>query len=101
MSYWESYWAAEDVPRGPLRCEADGPRNPPAHRRRRSFSGNGYAKPLLRAMTAFQFRHDETERVVTEPDVRNDDVIHVFERAASNPVREIAMDEKGRPADGV
>jgi len=55
---------------------------------------NGYAVPLLRAMTAFQFRHPETDRVVAEPDVRNERVIGVFERCGFEPHREIAMDEK-------
>lgn len=93
MSYWERYWAADDVIADYYDADpADQGIHlligPP------EYLGEGYAEPLLRAMTAFQFRHPETRRVVTEPDVRNDVVIHVFEACGFEPVREISMDEK-------
>ena len=93
MSYWERYWAADD----PLADHYDAAPTdqgihlligPP------EYLGRGYARPLLRAMTAFQFAHPETDRVVTEPDVRNERVIHVFEQCGFEPRREVAMDEK-------
>ena len=93
MSYWESYWAAEDD----LAEQFDAR---PADRGIHlligvpEFLGHGYAKPLLRAMTAFQFRHDETDRIVTEPDVRNERVVHVFEECGFEPRRELSLDEK-------
>lgn len=93
MSYFESYWAADDVLAD--HCDPD-----PADRGVHlligppEFLGHGYAAPLLRTMTALQLRHPETDRVWTEPDVRNDRVIHVFEQVGFEPHREIAMAEK-------
>ncbi len=93
MSYWESYWAADDDLADHYDAE---PADQGIHLLIGvpEFVGHGYAEPLLRAMTAFQFLHDETERVVTEPDVRNEKVIHVFEKCGFEPQREIALPEK-------
>ncbi|WP_332899111.1 GNAT family N-acetyltransferase [Haladaptatus sp. CMSO5] len=93
MSYWESYWAADDdladyCEPAPTDQGIHLLIGPP------EYLGNGYAIPLLRAMTAFQFTHPETNRILTEPDVRNDAVIHVFERVGFSAIREIEMDEK-------
>ncbi|WP_049971392.1 GNAT family N-acetyltransferase [Haladaptatus cibarius] len=93
MSYWESYWAVDDD----LADHYDAkPTDQGIHLLIGvpEFLGHGYAEPLLRAMTAFQFRHDETDRVVTEPDVRNEKVIHVFEKCGFEPQREIELEEK-------
>ncbi|WP_227375985.1 GNAT family N-acetyltransferase [Haladaptatus halobius] len=93
MSYWESYWAADD---GLADYYDAHPADQGIHLLIGvpEFLGHGYAEPLLRAMTAFQFRQDETERVVTEPDVRNETVIHVFEQCGFEPRREISMGKK-------
>lgn len=93
MSYWESYWAVDDD----LAEHYDArPTDQGIHLLIGvpEFLGHGYAEPLMRAMTAFQFRHDETDRVVTEPDVRNEKVIHVFEKCGFEPQREISLPEK-------
>lgn len=93
MSYFESYWAADDLVAD--HCDPD-----PADRGvhlligPEEYLGRGYAAPLLRAMTALQFRHRETGCVWTEPDARNDRAIHVFETVGFEPVSEVAMDEK-------
>ena len=93
MSYWERYWAADDSLAD--HYDAD-PADQGVHLLvgPPEYLGCGYAEPLLRAMTAFQFAHPETDRVVTEPDVRNDRAIHVFERCGFEPRREIALEEK-------
>jgi acetyl CoA:N6-hydroxylysine acetyl transferase len=93
ISYWESYWAADDGLAD--HYDAD-PADQGIHLLIGvpEFLGHGYAKPLLRAMTAFQFRHDETERVVTEPDVRNETVINVFEACGFEPRDELSLEEK-------
>lgn len=97
MSYWESYWAADDALANYYDAEpADqgihlliGPTE---------YLGEGFAIPLLRAMTAFQLRHRETERIVTEPDARNERAIHVFEQVGFEPRREFAFDEEDKDA---
>jgi RimJ/RimL family protein N-acetyltransferase len=97
MSYWESYWAADDVIAN--YCDPT-PADQGIHLLigPEEYLGHGYAEPLLRAMTAFQFRHHETDRVWTEPDVRNDVVVHVFEQVGFEPLREIEMEEAGKTA---
>lgn len=84
MSYWERYWAADD----PLAEHYDAwPADQGVHLLvgPPEYLGEGYAVPLLRAMTAFAFRHAETDRVVAEPDARNDRAIRVFERCGYEP----------------
>jgi len=93
MSYWESYWAAADRLAEHYDAEpADqgfhlliGPTE---------YLGKGYAVPLLKAMTAFQFQHPETRRIVTEPDVRNDAVIHSLEQCGFERRDEIEFPDK-------
>ena len=93
MSYWECYWAADD----PVADHYDAdPADQGVHLLigPPEYLGEGYAAPLLRAVAAMQFRHGETDRIVAEPDVRNDVVHRVFERCGFERRREIAMDEK-------
>lgn len=93
MSYWESYWAADDIVAqhyethpadqgihlliGPPEC-----------------LGKGYALPLLQAMTEFQFQHLETQKIVAEPDIRNHKMIHVFEQCGFEFQKEITLPDK-------
>ncbi|MCF2938675.1 acetyltransferase [Paenibacillus alkaliterrae] len=93
MSYWESYWAKDDIIAGHYEVEAGdqgihllfGPEE---------FLGKGYALPLLRAMTAFQFQHQDTKKVITEPDIRNEKVIHIFKKCGFEPQKEIDLPDK-------
>jgi acetyl CoA:N6-hydroxylysine acetyl transferase len=93
MSYWESYWAAED--RVADYYDAD-PADQGIHLLigPTEYLGQGYAAPLLRAMVEFQFQHPETDRVVTEPDARNERAIHVFEKCGFERQGEIAFPDK-------
>lgn len=93
MSYWESYWAADDEISDYYDAKPTDQGihlliGPP------EYLGHGYATPLLRAMTRLQFRHRDTDRIVTEPDVRNDRVISVFENCGFEPQREIELETK-------
>lgn len=93
MSYWESYWAARDrigeyYDAAPTDQGTHLLIGPP------EFLGQGYATPLLKAMTAFQFQHPETERVVTEPDVRNERAIRAFENCGFEPRHEVDLPDK-------
>jgi acetyl CoA:N6-hydroxylysine acetyl transferase len=93
MSYWESYWAKEDILASYYDAKINdqgihllvGPK---------SYLGKGLALPLLRAMTAFQFQHQSTEKVVAEPDIRNEKMIHIFEKCGFLPQKEIDLPDK-------
>jgi len=93
MSYWEAYWAADD--RIGEYYDAD-----PADRGFHlligppEYLGRGYAAPLVSAMLSFLFEHSETDRVVVEPDARNEAVIHVFEQCGFEPQREVELPDK-------
>ncbi len=79
MSYWETYWAKDDII---ARYYAAHPSDRGVHLLigPPEFLGKGFALPLLRAMTAFQFQRADTQKIVAEPDLRNGKMIHVFER---------------------
>ncbi len=93
MSYWESYWAADDIV---ARYYPAHPADQGIHLLIGSpeFLGKGYALPLLRAMTFFQFQHPETSKIVTEPDSRNSKMIHVFKRCGFEFQAEIDLPDK-------
>ncbi|ELY97740.1 GNAT family N-acetyltransferase [Natrialba aegyptia] len=97
MSYWECYWAAEDDVAH--HYDAD-PEDQGVHLLigPEEYLGHGYAAPLLRAVVAMQFRHAETDRVVAEPDARNERVIRVFERCGFEPRSEFYFDEAEKDA---
>lgn len=93
MSYWECYWAADDELAE--HCDTD-PTDQGIHLLigPQEYLGKGYAIPLVRAATEMQFTHPETDRILTEPDVRNETVIHVFEECGFEPRRELELPEK-------
>lgn len=93
MSYWEPYWAGEDD----LAAYYDAERfdrgihlliGPP------EYLGQGYAVPLLRAITAWQFADERTDRVVSEPDVRNERAIAVFRQCGYERRGTVQLPEK-------
>ncbi|GKU76659.1 GNAT family N-acetyltransferase [Paenibacillus sp. L3-i20] len=79
MSYWECYWAADDVIAACYEAKSTdqgvhlliGPT---------SYIGKGYALPLLQAMTDYMFQHEETDKVVAEPDAMNNKMLYIFEK---------------------
>ncbi|EMA06351.1 GNAT family N-acetyltransferase [Haloferax denitrificans] len=93
MSYWEAYRAADDVV---AECYDAAPEDRGVHLLigPPEYLGHGYSIPLLRAMTAFQFRATDATRVVSEPDVRNERVIHVFERCGYEAQKRIDLPDK-------
>ena len=97
MSYWECYWAAEDDVANHYDAE---PADQGVHLLigPEEYIGRGYARPLLRAVVAMQFRHPETDRVVAEPDARNERAVRVFEACGFEPRREFRFDEAGKDA---
>jgi RimJ/RimL family protein N-acetyltransferase len=97
MSYWECYWAADDDVAN--HYDAD-PADQGVHLLigPTEYLGNGYALPLMRAVVAMQFRHPETARVIAEPAVRNERVIHVFEQCGFESRNEFRFDEAEKDA---
>ena len=97
MSYWECYWAADDDVANHYDAE---PTDQGVHLLigPEEYLGHGYALPLMRAVVAMQFRHPETDRVVAEPDARNERVVHVFEECGFEPRKEFRFDEAEKDA---
>jgi len=93
MSYWESYWAAQD--RIGEYYDAD-PADQGIHLLigPPEYLGQGYASALIEAMVDFQFQHDETDRIVTEPDGRNERAIRAFESAGFERQGAVDLPEK-------
>ena len=97
MSYWECYRAADDDVAN--HYDAD-PTDRGVHLLigPEEYLGHGYARPLLRAVVAMQFENSEAERVIAEPDVRNDRAIRVFERCGFESEGEFRFEEAGKDA---
>jgi acetyl CoA:N6-hydroxylysine acetyl transferase len=93
MSYWEAYWTESDVVGS---CYDPHPEDQGIHLLigDTRYIGQGYALPLLRAMLYFQFLSEGTEKVIAEPDIRNDKMIHVFEKCGFEKVKPIALPDK-------
>ena len=93
MSYWECYWAADDIIGRYYPVHPDdqgvhlliGPSD---------YLGKGMALPLLNAVVRGLFAHSDTQRVVAEPDSRNAKMIHVFKRCGFEPQRLVDLPDK-------
>ncbi|MBH5320103.1 acetyltransferase [Paenibacillus sp. GSMTC-2017] len=93
MSYWECYWAVDDVIAGCYEPKVADQGvhlliGPP------EYIGRGYALPMLEAMVSFLFLHKETDRIVAEPDIRNDKMIHIFKRCGFEVQKTITLPDK-------
>lgn len=93
MSYWEAYWVKGDVI-GQAYTPAAFDQGIHLLIGEKRFLGLGYALPLLKAMVRFQFQHGVTKKVVAEPDIRNDKMIHVFKKCGFHPVSPITLPDK-------
>ncbi|TMU84597.1 acetyltransferase [Bacillus sp. BHET2] len=93
MSYWEAYWVKGDVVE---EAYSPAPYDQGVHLLigESEYLGKGFSLPLLRAMVSFQFKERKTMKVVAEPDIRNDKMIHVFEKCGFIPVKPIILPDK-------
>lgn len=93
MSYWEAYWVEGDVIENAYASKAY---DQGIHLLigEKDYLGSGFALPLLRAMVRFQFQYDATTKVVAEPDIRNDKMIHIFEKCGFTPMAPIKLPDK-------
>ncbi|WP_428841956.1 GNAT family N-acetyltransferase [Halobacillus naozhouensis] len=93
MSYWESYWVKGDVVEGSYQAE---PFDQGIHLLigEKEYLGKGLALRLLKAMVKFQFRYQDTQKVIAEPDCRNARMIHVFEKCGFEKIKPIQLPDK-------
>jgi RimJ/RimL family protein N-acetyltransferase len=93
MSYWESYWVKDDVIGEYYPFDAFdqgihlliGPAK---------FLGKGLIYPLLLSILYKKFQVMETGRIVAEPDIRNEKMIHVFKKCGFQPVKQVKLPDK-------
>ena len=94
VSYWECYWAARDplaahYPAEPADQGVHLLIGPPER------TGRGLGRQLLQAVVAWQLgREPATRRVVAEPDVRNQRMIHVFQQCGFRRAGELELPDK-------
>lgn len=94
MSYWELYRADLDPLAGHYTAKA---RDAGVHLLLgpSDFRGRGLGARLLRAVTDWQLETQPyAERVVAEPDIRNERSVRAFARAGFRKVREIDLPDK-------
>nr|WP_246206778.1 GNAT family N-acetyltransferase [Virgibacillus ihumii] len=93
MSYWESYWVQDDLIGNYYAFNRFdqgihlliGPSD---------FLGKGYIYPLLLTILAHKFNIRETAKVVAEPDIQNEKMIHVFKKCGFTPIKEVELPDK-------
>jgi RimJ/RimL family protein N-acetyltransferase len=93
MSYWEAYWVKGDI----LEKAYDmAPYDQGIHLLigERDYLGKGYSLPLLREMVRFQFLQENTEKIMTEPDIHNEKMIHVFNKCGFITIRPVELPDK-------
>ncbi|WP_270182211.1 GNAT family N-acetyltransferase [Alkalihalobacillus sp. CinArs1] len=93
ISYWEVYWVKGDVTEGTYENE---PFDQGVHLLigEKDHLGRGFALPLLREMVKKQFKEKQTKRVIAEPDIRNEKMIHVFKQCGFEPAYPINLPDK-------
>ncbi|ASN05761.1 GNAT family N-acetyltransferase [Virgibacillus necropolis] len=93
MSYWESYWVKGDIIGNYYAFDKYdqgihlliGPRE---------FLGKGLIYPLLMTILHKKFQVYNTRKIIAEPDIQNEKMIHVFKKCGFQPVKEIALPDK-------
>nr|WP_221761395.1 GNAT family N-acetyltransferase [Salibacterium salarium] len=93
MSYWETYWVKGDVVENTYSSSSY---DQGVHLLlgEKAFLGKGYSLPLLRAMIHFQFQVADTMKIIAEPDIRNEKMIHVFKKCGFTPIHPISLPDK-------
>jgi acetyl CoA:N6-hydroxylysine acetyl transferase len=93
MSYWEAYRVEGDVLEKTYEAA---PYDQGVHLLigDKKYVGKGYSLPLLREMVRFQFQDERTEKVMAEPDIRNEKMIHVFTKCGFQSIGPIELPDK-------
>lgn len=93
VSYWEVYRVRDDIIGGYYDFD-DYDQGVHLLIGDRAHLGKGFIYPLLMRTLHLQFQKTETEKVVAEPDVRNEKMIHVFKRCGFIPKKEVVLPDK-------
>ncbi|MGG3890728.1 GNAT family N-acetyltransferase [Metabacillus fastidiosus] len=93
MSYWETYWVNEDIVGKHYEYE-EADQGIHLLIGAEEYLGKGYALPMLKAIVSFQFQQKQTKKVIAEPDIRNDKMIHIFKKCGFKPVKTIDLPDK-------
>ncbi|WP_347550073.1 GNAT family N-acetyltransferase [Pseudalkalibacillus hwajinpoensis] len=93
ISYWEAYWVKGDITEEMYESI---PYDQGIHLLigEKNYLGKGLSLPLLHAMVAFQFEEKRTKRIIAEPDIRNEKMIHVFEKCGFASIKPIELPDK-------
>jgi RimJ/RimL family protein N-acetyltransferase len=60
----------------------------------KNYLGKGYIYPLLLSILKQKFQVTETKKVIVEPDIRNEKMIHVFKKCGFTPIKEVELPDK-------
>ncbi|ASK64057.1 GNAT family N-acetyltransferase [Virgibacillus phasianinus] len=93
MSYWESYWVKGDIV-GDYYAFDEFDQGIHLLIGPREFLGKGLIYPLLMTILDKKFHVTKTRRIIAEPDIRNEKMIHVFKKCGFQPVKEIELPDK-------
>ncbi|WLR43137.1 GNAT family N-acetyltransferase [Bacillus carboniphilus] len=93
MSYFETYWAKDDV-LGKHYDWNEFDQGIHLLIGEPSFLGKGYAAPFVSKMVEQLFQEERTSRIVTEPDIRNEKMIHIFKKVGFKPYKELQLPDK-------
>ncbi len=93
ISYWETYWVKDDLIGNYYDFNAY---DQGIHLLigNKDYLGKGYIYPLLMTMLHHQFQASKTKKVIAEPDIQNEKMIHVFERCGFSRMKEIDLPDK-------
>lgn len=93
VSYWESYWVKGDIIKNYYEFDEY---DQGLHLLigEKSYLGKGYIYPLLLSILKQKFEVRETKKVIVEPDIRNEKMIHVFKKCGFSPIKEVVLPDK-------
>ncbi|MGM7719970.1 GNAT family N-acetyltransferase [Metabacillus sp. Hm71] len=93
VSYWESYWVDGDIIGT---CYQFEPFDQGIHLLigNKDYLGKGFIYPLLLTILFHKFQVSQTNKVIAEPDIRNEKMIHVFKKCGFIPIKEVELPDK-------
>lgn len=93
MSYWETYWCERDSIGSYYEVEK-GDQGIHLLIGKQEYLGQGYALPMLRLLTEHVLNTNGTNRVIAEPDSRNDKMIHIFGKCGYESKGQLSLPDK-------